>query len=72
VFVHQGPDTKPINVNERMVTLGHAWVLPRDCDQLSEDRRRQLNRLEAWAKSKQVGLWRTSNPLPPRQWRRGE
>jgi micrococcal nuclease len=72
VFVHHGPDSKLINVNERMVMLGHAWVLPWDCVQLPEERRRQLNRLEAWAKSKQVGLWRTPNPLPPRKWRRGE
>jgi micrococcal nuclease len=68
MFAHHGPESKLINVNERMVMLGHAWVMPA-CTHLSEDRRRQLYRLEAWARSKHVGLWKTPNPIPPWNWR---
>jgi micrococcal nuclease len=56
-------------VNERMVTLGHAWVMRRYYDHLPPDRQDKLNKLEAWAKSKNVGLWSTPNPIPPWQWR---
>lgn len=69
VFAHHGPESKLINVNERMVMLGHAWVMRRHCAQLSAERRRQLDRLEAWARSKRVGLWKTPNPIPPWSWR---
>lgn len=60
-----------LNVNERMVTLGHAWVMRRYYQHLPKSRQDQLNRLERWAKSKHVGLWRNPNPIPPWQWRRG-
>jgi micrococcal nuclease len=62
---------KWINVNERMVTLGHAWVMRRFYDHLPKDRKDKLSRLESWAKSKKVGLWRASNPVPPWKWRNG-
>jgi endonuclease YncB( thermonuclease family) len=62
-----GPDL--MNVNERMVTLGHAWVMRRYYGHLPQDRRNQLNRLERWARSKKVGLWSTTNPVPPWKWR---
>jgi endonuclease YncB( thermonuclease family) len=55
------------NVNERMVTLGHAWVMRRYYDHLPSDRRD--NRIESWARTKKVGLWRSPNPIPPWQWR---
>lgn len=58
-----------LNVNERMVTLGHAWVMRRFYDHLPLDRQNKLNRLERWAKSKKVGLWSTLNPTPPWEWR---
>ena len=70
VFVRNDQKAKWINVNERMVTLGHAWVMRAYYAHLSKDRRRQLNRLETWAKSKRVGLWGTPNPTPPWEWRR--
>jgi endonuclease YncB( thermonuclease family) len=70
VFVRDDQKAKWINVNERMVTLGHAWVMRAYYAHLPEDRRRQLNRLETWAKSKRVGLWGTPNPTPPWEWRR--
>lgn len=72
VFACQGRESKLINVNERMVMLGHAWVMRKYSAQLSEERRRQLNRLEAWARSKQVGLWGTPSPMPPWKWRRDQ
>lgn len=58
------------NVNERMVMLGHAWVMRMYYDHLPPDRQNKLNRLEAWAKSKGVGLWASPNPMPPWQWRK--
>ena len=57
------------NVNERMVTLGHAWVMRMYYDHLPKSRQQKLNQLERWAKSKRVGLWKTDNPIPPWQWR---
>jgi endonuclease YncB( thermonuclease family) len=70
VFARYGPEGKPTNVNERMVMLGHAWVLRGYCAHLPRERQRQLFRLETWARSKKVGLWRTPDPVPPWKWRR--
>ncbi len=61
-----------LNVNERMVTLGHAWVMRRFYDHLTDDRKERLNRLERWAKSKKVGLWHQNEPTPPWKWRNRE
>lgn len=58
------------NVNERMVMLGHAWVLHKFCGHLPPDRKDRLNRLERWARGKKVGLWKQENPAPPWLWRR--
>lgn len=69
IYVQNGDGAEWINVNERMVTLGHAWVMRRFYDHLPKDRQDKLNRLERWAKSKKVGLWKTPNPLPPWKWR---
>lgn len=60
-----------MNVNERMVMLGHAWVMRMFYDHLPTDRQNKLNRLENWAKSKKVGLWQNENPIPPWKWRGG-
>jgi len=60
------------NVNERMVMLGHAWVMRRYWHHLPRERQRALDRLERWARSRRVGLWKTPNPVPPWQWRQGE
>lgn len=57
------------NVNEKMVMLGHAWVMRRYYNHLPKDRQDTLNRLERWAKSKGVGLWHAANPIPPWEWR---
>jgi len=58
------------NVNERMVTLGHAWVMRLYYGHLPKSRQQKLNQLERWAKSKSVGLWKTENPTPPWKWRK--
>jgi endonuclease YncB( thermonuclease family) len=58
------------NVNERMVTLGHAWVMRLFYSHLPISRQQKLNQLERWAKSKRVGLWKTDNPIPPWKWRK--
>ncbi|MBA5866417.1 MAG: hypothetical protein GDA67_06940 [Nitrospira sp. CR1.3] len=66
------PDSRAsewMNVNERMVMLGHAWVARKYYDHLPTPRQDQLNRLERWARSKRVGLWGTEDPVPPWQWR---
>jgi endonuclease YncB( thermonuclease family) len=52
------------NVNERMVTLGHAWAMRLYCGHLSKSRQQKLNQLKRWAKFKSVGLWKTENPIP--------
>jgi endonuclease YncB( thermonuclease family) len=69
VYVRHADAAEWVNVNERMVTLGHAWVMRRFYDHLPKDRQDKLNRLERWARSKKVGLWRFSNPTPPWRWR---
>lgn len=60
------------NVNERMVTLGHAWVSRLNYKHLPISRQKKLNQLERWAKSKNVGLWKATNPIPPWQWRKSK
>lgn len=71
IYVHSPRDGQWLNVNERMVTLGHAWVMRRLYDHLPKDRQDKLNRLERWARTKKVGLWKSPNPVPPWKWRRG-
>ena len=70
VYVQHGHGAEWINVNERMVMLGHAWVSRKHYQHLPNPRQHQLNRLERWAKSKRVGLWNSNSPIPPWQWRR--
>jgi endonuclease YncB( thermonuclease family) len=60
------------NVNERMIMLGHAWVMRMFYDHLPEDRQDKLNSLERWARSKKMGLWKAPNPVPPWEWRHKE
>lgn len=71
IYVRHTSGQEWVNVNERMVTLGHAWVMRRFYDHLPRDRQAKLNRLEEWARSKRVGLWRIQDPVPPWSWRRG-
>lgn len=67
IYVDDGSEF--IDVNEKMVVKGHAWVMRRYYKELSKDRQTQLNKLESWAKKKKVGLWRNDNPVPPWKWR---
>lgn len=69
IYIWNNQKNEWMNVNERMVTLGHAWVMRRFYNHLPKDRQDKLNKLERWAKSKQVGLWHASNPIPPWEWR---
>ena len=69
IYVWHHQKSEWINVNERMVMLGHAWVLRRSYDHLPQDRKNKLNRLESWSRSKNIGLWATENPIPPWEWR---
>lgn len=59
-----------INVNEHMVMRGHAWVMRFYYDHLPPDRQQKLIRLERWARSKRIGLWNDTNPMPPWKWRK--
>lgn len=62
-------DSELVNVNERMVMLGHAWSTIHIHKQLTPKRNRQLMLLQRWARSKKRGLWATENPTPPWEWR---
>ncbi len=69
IYVQQGYGSDWMNVNERMVTLGHAWVMRRFYDHLPKNRQNKLNRLESWARSKKIGLWQMPDSIPPWKWR---
>jgi len=62
-------DGELVNVNEDMVMRGHAWVMDQFHLHLSLNRRRNLDKLQRWAKSKRVGLWQDENPIAPWLWR---
>jgi micrococcal nuclease len=70
LYVRQDQNQNWINVNERMVMLGHAWVMDRYYGHLPPDRQAKLHKLEQWARSRNVGLWRAPNPTPPWNWRK--
>lgn len=59
-----------INVNEKMVAMGHAWVMRQHYHHLSKSRKISLDQIETWARSKRKGLWNTENPIAPWIWRR--
>lgn len=64
-------DGKWMNVNARMVALGHAWVRSAYCEGLPAEREAELRNLQHRARSGRVGLWNASNPVPPWKWRNG-
>ena len=72
IYVQKKPGGDWINVNEQMVVKGHAWVMRKYYEHLPKNKRDKLNRLERWARNKRVGLWRTSNPVPPWLWRNNQ
>ncbi len=63
------PDGTLQNINERMVMLGHAWVMPQYYQFLPLHRRQKLHKLEAWACNKKIGLWQNESAIPPWKWR---
>lgn len=69
VFVKGRDGTQWIDVNRKMVVLGHAWVQRIDSGDRSGEQRNEFARLERWARRKKVGLWRSADPLPPWKWR---
>lgn len=69
IYASQDSGANWVNVNERMLALGHAWVMRRFYNHLPKHRRDSLNRIETWAKSRKVGLWRSPDPMPPWRWR---
>ncbi len=70
IYIWHGVKCEWVNINERMVMLGHAWVMRRYYDHLPKDRQDKLNSLERWAKNKRMGLWHEPNPIPPWKWRK--
>jgi endonuclease YncB( thermonuclease family) len=69
IYVQNGRESGLINVNEKMVAKGHAWVMRRYYNHLPQHRKDKLNRIEKWARMKKVGLWKTPQPIPPWRWR---
>jgi endonuclease YncB( thermonuclease family) len=55
------------NVNETLVSEGWAWVVPDDCDQPFCDFWR---RLQDEARKNRKGLWTSSQPQTPWEWRK--
>ncbi len=72
IFVQDSDSREWVNVNARMVMLGHAWVYRQYCDELPRQRAGELFRMERWARSRKVGLWGTHDPIAPWQWRHDE
>jgi endonuclease YncB( thermonuclease family) len=54
-----------VNVNARMVVLGHAWVDRQRYQHLPLEQRDELDCREQWAKSRRLGLWQSADPTPP-------
>ena len=74
IYIQPTRNSAWVNVNLRMVTLGHAWVAPGLLDRLPEDRCEDLVFGSHRAQRKRIGLWHLPDPVPPWQWRnmRGE
>lgn len=70
LYVRKQRSYKWINVNARMVALGHAWVYREKYQHLPKRRRDELDRMERWAQSRRLGLWQSDDPTPPWAWRK--
>lgn len=57
------------DINALLVANGYAWV---DRGAMPKARRRQLEAAQATARERRLGLWADSNPIEPRDWRRGK
>ena len=71
VYVWDRDESVWLNVNLRMVMLGHAWVSSASLDHLPSARQKELKAVSRWARRNRVGLWRAAAPVPPWQWRNG-
>jgi len=69
LYVQNASSGEWTNVNERMIILGHAWVMHMYLDHLPLSRQTKLRRLQDWSRSRRVGLWRTEAPVPPWTWK---
>jgi len=69
LYVDTGVNIGWLDVNARMVILGHAWVLRRHEHHMTMARRSELIRMESWARNKKIGLWKDEVPIPPWEWR---
>jgi endonuclease YncB( thermonuclease family) len=69
LYVKNNKKAELINVNEKMITLGHAWVMRKYYSFLSQARKNKLNSLERWAKSKNMGLWKSKAAIAPWEYR---
>jgi endonuclease YncB( thermonuclease family) len=69
LYVQNVSSAEWTNVNERMLLLGHAWVMQMYLDHLPHSRQAKLLRLQDWSRSKGVGLWGTEAPVPPWTWK---
>jgi endonuclease YncB( thermonuclease family) len=54
-------------LNEDLVQAGMAWVYPRYCRKEVCD---SWQEMEKAARGKKLGLWHSSQPIPPWQWKR--
>ena len=57
---------KQQDINRLMVKSGHAWVY----DQYVTDN--TFYEDQNYAKNKKLGLWKSNDPIPPWQWRKGD
>jgi micrococcal nuclease len=65
IYIRPSGQLDLLNVNTKMVKLGHAWVSRPLCQHLPKKRQNELLRIQRWAQNKRVGLWRSDNPVPP-------
>ncbi len=72
LYVWDREESVWLNVNLRMVMLGHAWVSPVLTENLPASRTKELEAVCRWARRNRVGLWSDPAPVPPWQWRKGE
>ncbi len=72
LYVWDREESVWLNVNLRMVMLGHAWISPALPKHLPASRKKELQAVSRWARRKRVGLWKHPSPVPPWQWRNGE
>lgn len=59
IYVDDKHRSNWVNVNAKMVVKGHVWLVGKHYDHFPTDTEDKLNRLEEWAKIKQVGRTRS-------------